>query len=241
MHAMKVLAAFCAVVSIIDCGMTSEAVSLEDTIASVLKRSLPQGEGEGVDVRFNCSANKLEEHWKSLSVGCAEFLTSQIFNSADFPTTLRGLCQRCGKPLYHLVLDCVGDSRRLLRALDALCATNERGITCYEAIGGGEERFSDCERSPCSDACGRELRESHERDGCCLFSSVAALSDSKRAEGLWRRCDLTPPNLCSGAFTSSTTVADSNESTPSTSAAMKNGISSFAPFILLFLGLLLFS
>ena len=215
---MKVWSAFFAVTLL----AVTEAVFTGETIVNIVKNSLPLGEGEGVNIRFQCSPGTLEERWKLLSVGCAECLTTRIFNSTTFPSSLRGLCRSCGEPLYRLVLDCVGDSAKFLRSLDALCAANENGVTCYNAIAGdneGKDMFFDCQLSPCSDTCRRELRDSNEAHGCCLFSMVAALSDIERAQGLWSRCDVEPPSLCSGAFTSSssTRVVDSSTSTSSTS------------------------
>ena len=194
------------------------AVSLRPEEISVsLRRSLATS---GVDIRLTCSGDRLQEHWNSLSVGCADVLTAHVFNSSNYRSSLRGLCQQCGEPLYRLIVDCVGESARLLRSMDTLCAVNERGITCYEALVSqtgedeGKEMFSDCVVSPCSEACRRDLVASNERHGCCLFSSVAALSDEERAEGLWRRCGVEPPAFCNGAFTSSSS-SDSSDSSSS--------------------------
>lgn len=211
----------------------SEAALTEEAIIDLVKKSLPLGEGEGVNIRFECSPARLDQRWKSLSVGCAEFLTTNAFNPTNFPSSLRGLCQSCGEPLYQLVLDCVGDSGRFLQVLDALCATNERGVACHDVIAADarQEMFSDCEQSPCSDNCRRELIDSNQRHGCCLFSTVAALSDNERAERLWSRCGVETPRLCSGAFTSTAPPPprsgspSAGNSTDSRSAASKNEFS----------------
>ena len=235
---MKVLGAFLAIALL----AVSEAdVFTGEAIVDIVKKSLPQGEGEGVNIRFQCSQATLGERWKSLSVGCAEFLTTQTFNSTNFPSSLHGLCGKCGEPLYQLVLDCVGDSGKFLRSLDALCATNGNGVTCYDAIAednDGKEMFFDCQLSPCSDICRQELRDSNERHGCCLFSTVAALSDLERADGLWSRCDVDPPSLCSGAFTSSTATRTADSTISQSAAASKNEFT-FLPLVILILSCLL--
>ena len=189
-HIAAVFFAFCS--STLTTGMLSE---------SLLKRSLAIG--DGFDLSFECSSDTLETYWKSLSVGCADFLTAQSLNQSTFLSSSRGLCEQCGEPLYELVRDCVDDSARINRLMDVLCAANERGGKCYEAFAEGEEMFSDCGRNPCSGECKRDLEASNMRHGCCMFSSIAALSDEQRANQLWSRCDIQSPDLCVGAFTAS--------------------------------------
>ena len=208
--------------------------SEEELISDVLRRSLQSLDDS---FRFDCSEGQLQDGWSSLSLGCAEFLTTNTFNFTNYRNTMRGLCEKCGEPLYELIQNCLGESGRLLHTLDVLCAFNERGVTCYDALSSredeGREMFSDCQDTPCNEACSGDLRESVERHGCCMFSSVAALSDERQAERLWRRCDVEPPSPCRGAFSSTGSTGDS--STPSRSAAdrLELNTSSILAFVLM--------
>lgn len=186
------IAIFFVVSNSIDSSLTAERLS------ESLKRSLAIG--DGFEISFKCNSETLETYWKSLSVGCAEFLTEPNFNISS---ASQSLCKQCGKPLYELVNDCINESARYLHILDVICATNEKGETCYDAlvIANDGVMFSDCESSPCSEDCKGDLVASNKLHGCCMFSSVAVLSDIKRAELLWSRCDVESPDLCTGAFT----------------------------------------
>lgn len=226
-------------VTLVVCLSVSEAILSEEALTNVVRRSLPLGEGEGFEVRFECSAELLEKRRRSLSIGCLEFLTTeQATVNSTFSSYLHGLCTRCGEPLYRLILDCVGGSRRYLRSLDVVCATNELGSTCYDAIGGGGggELFSDCAESPCSESCRRDLMESNQRHGCCMFSAVSALSDVERAEGLWLRCNVEPPTICNGAFASSTSLPENTNS--NNSAAIEVNFTLGTLFLITFLSII---
>ena len=171
---------------------------------------------DGFLLEFSCSPSKIETIGKSLSLSCVEFLTTQNFNITSlYDSAVDGLCETCGQPLYQLIRDCVGQTGMFLQTLDVLCATNEQGNKCYNTLAsqkGDRDLFSECERSPCSTACKRDLETSNNEHGCCLFSSLALLKGVESAEQLWSRCDVNPPDLCEGAFTSESPVVTTRSS-----------------------------
>ena len=204
-------------------GVVLTLLSLSSSEAALPDAIFRKSLSDGFRLQFNCDPTTIETYWKSLSIACAEVLTTQNFTTTGFQGTARGLCVSCGKPLYELVRACVDESGRLLHSLDVLCATNDEGEKCYDAVSGLEERggelFSDCERSPCSAACKRDLEASNDQHGCCVFSSVALLSDKQTAEQLWSRCDVDVPNLCTGAFAESIITPDASPDENKRSAA----------------------
>lgn len=198
---------------------SSDAALYGGRISEIFKKDL----SDGFVLAFSCSPLTLQNKGKSLSLACIEFLTTQDFNLTSFQSSARGLCESCGIPLYEIIRDCVGEAGRFLATIDILCATNEKGNKCYNTLApqeDGRQLFSDCELSPCSSACKRDLETSNEQHGCCVYSSVALLADVRSAEQIWSQCDVNRPGLCKGAFTSSVVSAPS-------SAGISNFISSY--------------
>jgi hypothetical protein len=200
--------------------VSSEAFLSGGQITDIFKKDLSIS--NGFQIAFSCSPSRLETLGKSLSLACVEYLTTQYFNLTSFQDSARGLCERCGEPLFELIQECAGDAGSFLRTIDILCSTNEKGNKCYETVDSQEELFSECVLSPCSESCKRDLETSNERHGCCMFSSVALLSDVESAEQLWSRCDVSSPGLCRGAFTPSEIAV-----TPSTPASAAGSV----PFV----------
>lgn len=204
-------------------------------ISNVFKKD----SSDGFLLEFNCSPSKIETMGKSLSLSCVEFLTTQrFFNTTNLYDSIGGLCETCGEPLYRLIRDCVGDTGMFLQTLDVLCATNELGNKCYNTlVSRKDDLFSECERSPCSTACKRDLETSNDQHGCCLYSSLALLKGVESAEKLWARCDVNPPDLCEGAFTPPVLVATTPSSAgvgtyTSTTCYMSTSIIIFLSYII---------
>ena len=236
---MKNTIAACILLLVVACVC---AVQLE-RFRNGLTGAMSLGLNDGVELKFNCSAATMENYWKSLSVGCADTLMTG--NSANIQSAAVRLCEICGRPLYELVRACVDQSVRFLHSLDILCATNGKGERCYNVIAssgeeGRKEYFADCESEPCSASCEADLDESNEKHGCCMYSAVALLADINTAQKLWSRCEIEPPNICSGAFSDSL-ISPSEEPRPTTerSAAISNQLISVVNAYVVFLIMLL--
>lgn len=205
---MKIIAAH---IIILTLTCLSESALNDVHISNVFKKD----SSDGFLLEFSCSPSKIETIGKSLSLSCVEFLTTGSFNITGPYDSVGGLCETCGNPLYQLIRDCVGETGMFLQTLDVLCATNEQGNKCYNTLvsqKGDRDLFSECERSPCSTACKRDLETSNNEHGCCLYSSLALLKGVESAEQLWSRCDVNPPDLCEGAFTSEPPVVTTRSS-----------------------------
>ena len=203
--AMKIVTTNLAILYLSFACFESEAVLNGRHLAKISRDVFKREESD--HLRFNCSSSTLETLGKTLTLACVEFLTTQDFNTNSFQSSAYGLCETCGKPLFLLARDCVGETR-LAESLDILCATNAMGNKCYDTFDetfqeDGRDMFSDCDSSPCSTACKRDLETSNEQHGCCVYSSVALLRDEKSAEQIWSRCDVRPPGLCTGGLSSS--------------------------------------
>lgn len=176
-------------------GATAEVRGVATLSRQVLKR-------EKENLAFNCSHSVLEAAGRRLSLACLDLLSTEDFHLQTFQHSSRGLCEDCGTPLYLLASQCLEDDR-LSKMLDLLCATNDNGDLCYEAmassLGGQEEMFAECDGSTCSQTCREDLQISGQQYGCCLFSSLAVLRGLPRARAIWSSCELALPSLCTGA------------------------------------------
>ncbi len=119
--------------------------------------------------------------------------------------TYRAFCS-CGDDLYEAARVCHANSG-YAEFLDGLCATNEGGTTCYNAVidyTGSSDSACDNVSSNCSTSCETALDNDRDMLGCCSNSlsnsSFFAGRYDHFSDELWAACDLDTPGFCTGAF-----------------------------------------
>ena len=189
----------------------------KDSYGGVIQKRQSLTEDES-DVILMCTDERISELNASLSIECRSYLSDEN-GTYEFEHEAAILCQSCGQPLCSF-LECLNADPTHILLFDTLCSTNENGDLCYDVISGEgveeEELITACSDMTCSAACRSIIDTSDQKLGCCLFGLVGLNSTMEMAKDIWNSCDVSPPGMCSPAFSLSSTPTFHSSSIEST-------------------------
>ncbi len=193
----------------------------EDNVDAELKEMIKALKGirgkRQIDTTITCDEETQRDFQENEDLmECIEMLDDiQFRDDEESREIYRAFCS-CGDDLYEAVRECLANSG-YAEFFDGLCATNEGGTTCYNAVidyTGNSNSACDNVSSTCSTSCKTALDNDRDMLGCCinslLNSSIFAGTFDQFSYELWVACDLDTPGFCTGAFSSGTALVISN-------------------------------
>ena len=154
----------------------------------------------------NCDDERLKELIRTVPRECVSALFDGIDDFEHFNNLI--CSEKCGLLFYEFIVDCYEEDITG-KVWDLLCASNSKGVLCYDTIDGLlqdalSELLDACENATseyCSTECIFDLEQSNIVTGCCLYSYEAIESGLDETQDMWTACGVEIPGLCIGGLT----------------------------------------